>query len=241
MVVGEALALEQINIVELRQKLGRQLVPAENVRTPSGLATGFRDLDQFLLWQGLPKGALSVFQGAPGLGATTVWMQTAATVTKQSGWCAWLSSEARLNPWALQRRGVKLEQLVVVSCPRDAQQRLWVLQEILSLGLFELVACDLARELFSDRQLVQLRQLTARVQAAVVLLTQRRFSNLSRFAFAAEFSARGVNVTRALHRLTPHFLPRRESYADLMPQLSSGGVNPEGSRTPSNGGNLFSL
>lgn len=226
------LALPQTSLVELRQQLGSHLVSADRVHAPTGIATGWRELDQFVIWQGLPKGALSLFQGAPGFGATTLWMQTAAQVTQAGRWCAWLSqTHSHLNPWTVQRRGVNLRQLVVVSGPKDARQRLWALQEILSLGLFDLVTCDLGTDGMSDRHLVQLRQLTARAQCAVLLLSQRPFSQLSRFALAADFSARGVNIRRALHRLTPHSLPRRDSYADLMPQLSH-------SRAISGGGNF---
>lgn len=215
-----SITLPQTTLVELRQKLGSHLVSADRVYAPTGIATGLSELDQFLMWKGLPKGALTLFQGAPGFGATALWTQSAAQVTQVGRWCAWLShSHSQLNPWTLQRRGVNLKHLVVVSGPKDARQRLWALQELLTLSLFDLVACDLGTDGMSDRQLVQLRQLTARAQCAVLLFSQRSFSNLSRFALAVEFSARGVGIKRALHRLTPHFLPRRDSYADLMPQL----------------------
>ncbi len=212
------------SIEELRSSLGLKLVRPEGVRAPDGLPTGWSALDQYVLWQGFPKGALSLLHGPSGLGATSLWIQAASRITQSTRWCAWLSSsQGQLSPWALRKHNVALRHLVVISAPKNAEQRLWALQELLSLSLFESVACDLGTETMRDHHLVQLRQLSARAQCATVLISQRPLPrSAARFALVGEFTSQGLNLTRALHRPIPHLLPRRDQYADLMPQLTQG-------------------
>jgi len=212
------------SLEELRTSLGLKLVRPEGVRPPDGLPTGWSAVDQFLLWKGLPKGALSLLHGPSGLGATTLWMQAASRITNSSRWCAWLSSNhSQLSPWALLKHKVNLRHLVVISAPKDGEQRLWAMQELLSLSLFDSIACDLGQDTMKDHHLVQLKQLTARAQCATVLISQRPLSrSAARFALVGEFTSQGLKFTRALHRPIPHLLPRRDQYADLMPQLTQG-------------------
>jgi hypothetical protein len=212
----------------LRAELGPLLIPADRVRPYAGVATGWAAFDEFVIWQGLPKGALTLFSGSPGFGATTLWAQAAARVTAATDggganrWAAWVSGpEARLCPWALKKTGVDFRRLLVVGAPKDEEQLVWALREILTLSLFDLVGCDLGGLRLSASHLVKIKRLVEQARCALVLLSSRPlpFSSSS-FAVALEFRASGVRLSRALHRPTPLVLPRRDTYADLMPELA---------------------
>ena len=209
---------------DLKAELGPLLIAADRVQPRMGLRTGWTALDEYLIWQGLPKGALSLFVGLSGLGATTLWAQAAAQVTAKKQWCAWISAgDIGLCPWALRKLGVDFRHFMVVGPPRDGEQLLWALQEIISLSLFELIGCDLGEVRLRGHQFVKLRQLAQRAGVAVVILSPRPFPNATtNFPLILEFSAGGVRLARALHRPTPFVLPRRDTYADLMPLLTQG-------------------
>jgi hypothetical protein len=207
---------------DLKAELGTQLIPADRVKPHMGVPTGWRAFDEFVLWHGLPKGALSLFYGASGFGATTLWSQTAALVTQNNRWCTWISSSREeLCPWALKKLGVNFRHFMLVGAPRNSDQLLWALQEVLSLSLFEFIGCDLGDIRLRAHQLVKIKRLVQRAQCSLVLLAPRPFPYAtSTFAVVMEFMTDGVRLSRALHRPTPFVLPRRDSYADLMPELA---------------------
>ncbi len=209
---------------DLRAELGPLLISADRVQPRMGIRTGWAALDEYLIWQGLPKGHLSLFAGVSGLGATTLWAQAAAQVTAKKQWCAWMNAGGvEICPWALRKMGVDFRQFMIVGPPRDSEQLLWALQEIISLSLFELIGCDLGEIRLRAHQFVKLKQLVQKAGVALVILSPRPFPYATTtFSLALEFSASGVRLSRALHRPTPFILPRRNTYADLMPRLIQG-------------------
>jgi hypothetical protein len=111
--------------------------------------------------------------------------------------------------------------LLSVSSPRDDKQLLWALQELMSLCLFEMVGCDLGPLRLREHQVLKLKKLAMRYQTALVLFSSTL--TLSPFySLVLHFHGRDVVVRRALHRLTPHTLERRDLYADTLPQLATG-------------------
>ena len=159
---------------ELIRELGVKLKTPEQVTPPPGLATGWAELDRFLLWHGFPKSALTLMVSEAG-GATTLWTQSAARVTAAGQWVAWIGDgEAMLTPWSLRHRGVDLSKLLWVSQPADAKQLLWALQELMSLGLFEMIGCDLGSVRLREHQILKLKKLALRYGVAVVLNTRAR-------------------------------------------------------------------
>ena len=216
---------EKTSFADLRRELGAQLVRAEQVKPPPGLSTGWPKLDQYLLWHGFPKGEVSLLVSEAG-GATTLWEQSAAKVTAQQQWVAWVNGpSSQLTPWSLRHRQVDLSKLLCVSPPTDTKQLLWVLQELMSLCLFELIGCDLGSLWLKEHQVLKLKKLAARYQTGLVLLTSSPAAYVQKSSFYAlilQFHNHQVIVSRAQHRPTPYTLDRRDLYADTLPQLAAG-------------------
>lgn len=217
------MTLDQTEIEQLKRELGPKLLSPEQITPPPGVTSGWSALDQFLLWKGFPKGALSLMVSECG-GATTLWSKAAGEVTRAGQWVAWINdSSSWLTPWSLKHRRVNLSKLVYVSPPTDERQLLWALQELLSLDMFEMIGCDLGGFELKEHQILKLKRLALRHQTAVVFTTRRPPRRLSSFyALILHFHRAEVRVTRALHRFTPHTLERKDLYADTLPQLAAG-------------------
>jgi hypothetical protein len=157
-------------------------------------------------------------------GATTLWSRAASELTRAGQWAAWINDPlTHLTPWSLRHRKVDLSKLLYVSPPADERQLLWCLQELMSLGLFELIGCDLGEWELKEHQILKLKKLAMRYQTAIVFITRRTPRRLSSFySLILKFEKAHVSVTRALHRLTPHALERKDLYADTLPQLAAG-------------------
>jgi hypothetical protein len=205
----------------LKAKLGTHLLRPEQVTALGGLSTGWARLDRFLLWHGFPKGALTLLISEAG-GATTLWTQSAATLTCQRQWVAWVEGpESSLMPAGLRHRNVKLDRLLYVSQPKDLNQTLWVLQELMGLCLFELIGCDLGPMNFKEHQILKLQR-SARKSAVSLVLFSSSLRISSFYSLILHFQKKPVIVRRALHRPTPYTLERRDLYADTLPQLTAG-------------------
>jgi hypothetical protein len=207
----------------LKKELGPRLLRSEQVTPPPGLATGWANLDRYLLWHGFPKSSLSLLHSQAG-GATSLWVRSAAGVTKRGQWAAWINDgESTLTPWVLRHRGVDLSKLLCVSQPSDVNQLLWALGELMSLCLFELIGCDLGGLSLREGQLLKLKKLAMRYQTAVVLISHAKRVRISPFyALVLEFGRHHVIAHRALHRHAPHTFERRDLYADTLPLLAAG-------------------
>lgn len=215
--------LSALKLNELKRELGPKLIAPERVEPPPGVASGWPQLDRFLLWKGFPKGALTLMVSEGG-GATTLWNRSAAAVTKNGQWCAWVNEPAaELTPWSLRREGVDLSKLLYVSPPTDERQLLWVLQELVSLSLFEMIGCDLGHWDLKEHQILKLKRMALRYQTAIVFIARAPPRRLSSFySLILHFQKAQVCVARALHRLTPHRLERKDLYADTLPLLATG-------------------
>lgn len=212
-------------LTALKESLGEGvLVTPEQVQASPGCPTGIAALDSFLIWKGFPKGALSLLTGETGMGATRLWIQAADRVTHDGRWAAWLNGrESELNGSAVRK--LNLKRLFWVSSaqgtPEDLKQRLWTIQELCSLCLFDLIGCDLEGLRLRDSQILKLKKLALRYQVALVLFSRTQKSHPF-FSLVLEFNKPHLAVVRALHRATPHFIERRELYADTLPQLAAG-------------------
>ena len=212
---------------DLKYELRAQLVSPEQTTPPPGIPTGWSELDRFLLWHGFPKGEVSLMVSEAG-GATTLWERSAAKITQQGQWVAWMNGPlSQLTPWSLRRRNVDLAKLLCVSQPgkgeTDVKQTLWALQELMSLCLFELIGCDLGHTWLKEHQVLKLKKLAMRYQTGLVLFTASASVLKSSFySLVLHFQKENVIVHRALHRPTPYPLERRALYADTLPQLAAG-------------------
>lgn len=188
----------------LRRELGDSLRSIDQLRPPEGLATGVDVFDDFLLWRGLPKGDLSLFLGKPGTGATSLWLKTASQIHRQNKWVAWVNSDADLLPNALLARDLRLDRLLVVRQPKENRQLFWILQELISSSLFEMVGCHLSESLLKNHQLLKLKKLARLHQVALVLVSHARNWSINPvFGLIIECGREFFTVRRALHRPTP--------------------------------------
>ncbi len=213
--------MSESGIEKLRRELGPRLVREHQVAPSKGVSTGWAKLDGFLSWSGFPKSAVSLLVSETG-GATTLWERSAARVTSQGQWVAWVNgSDARLTPWSLLHNGVDLSRLLSVSQPAGEKQFLWMMQELMSLSLFEMIGCELGRMKLREHQILKLKKLAMRYQTALVLFSPTL--TISPFySLILHFQGRDVTVRRALHRPTPHTFERRDLYADTLPLLAAG-------------------
>lgn len=183
---------------------GLKLVAAHEVESglkrAAGLTTGWADFDRFLTSGGFPCGEISLIEAPEGLGAMTLWLDTARQVTDSGRRVAWLNSLGRrseassghrseassdgyqLHAATAAQRGVDLSRLFLVNEPVPSpansavhpasSKRLWILKELLSTDLFSLIGCDLGDGHLPLREGRSLLQQARRSGAAVVLISR---------------------------------------------------------------------
>ena len=159
-----------LSLEDLKEKLSPQLVALHQLKPPAGLETGVDVIDDFLLWRGFPKGDLTLLSGEPGTGATSLWLQTAARAQAQKKWVAWVNSDWELLPSSLVHKNMNLQKLLVVRKPADNAQLFWILQEMISSSLFEMIGCHLAEGSLKNHQLHKLKKLARTHQVALVFV-----------------------------------------------------------------------
>ena len=213
----------------LDPELHRLLKPAEQVSPREGLPTGYQELDEKLIWKGLPQGQLSLFLSEPGFGATSLWMETALRLNRQNKWVAWVEGETLLAPHSFWQRGFDLSRLVSVSrsasgatARSTSRQNLQsereavthVLSELFSSQLFSMIGCDLGPFMLADFQLRQLAALARQQHTALVFMSQvKKLRSTELFPLILKFQSESLFIERALHRPTPQTLSRRIDYA----------------------------
>jgi recombination protein RecA len=206
----------------LRSKLSESvpLRNLDNLRRPEGIATGIRVFDDFFLWKGLPKGELSLLHGRPGTGSTSLWLSAASQVHKSNKWAAWVNSSWELMPSPHLQKKLLLNRLLVVKKPSDMQKLFWILQEMITSSLFEMVGCHLPNNLLKNHQLQKLKKL-ARVHAVALVFVSHVKNILINplFSLVIDCHRDFFTVQRALHRPTPFTISGSMIYADLMPEL----------------------
>ncbi len=211
-----------LSLDELKEKLSPQLVPLHQLKPPAGLETGVDVIDDFLLWRGFPKGDLTLLSGAPGTGATSLWLQTAARVQAQKKWVAWVNSDWELLPSSLVHKHLNLQKLLVVRKPAENSQLFWILQEMISSSLFEMIGCHLAEDSLKNHQLHKLKKLARTHQVALVFISYSpRPVSASLFSLVIDCQGDFYTIKRAAHRPTPFTIPGGLVHADLMSQLTT--------------------
>jgi len=204
-----------LNVAELKELFAMHLRENDRLKRPEGLATGFETFDRFLFWGGVPKGALSLLRGRFGSGTTSFWLETAARVIAQGRWVAWVNGPVPLAPLAAYHRSLDLGHLVSIEEPANEKKLLWLLQELMSSTLFDLIGCDLSAMKLREHQLRKLQTLARQTHCALVFLSEERVfhgSAASVFSLIVGFEKRRLLVERALHRPTPHSFARSVNY-----------------------------
>jgi hypothetical protein len=197
-------------------------IVAEHLQPPTGLSTGLPILDDFLLWRGVPQGDLTLFQGLPGTGATSVWMRIVQNVHKQNKWAAWINGDSQLFPAHLAQHKINLKKLLVVREPQDLEKLFWLLQELITSSLFEVIGCNLKDLVLKNHQLQKLKRLCRLHKVALIFLNKKvtRFSN-PLFSLMIHFQRDFVTIQRALHRPTPFNISGSMIHANFMHQFKN--------------------
>lgn len=196
------------------------LISAEQIKAPPGLPTGADALDQALLWQGIPLGELSLFQGSCGTGATSLWLRSVAQVHAQQKWAAWINGDEELFPNEFLQHRLELNKLLIVEKPEDADKLFWLLQELISSSLFEVIGCSLKEFFLKNHQLQKLKNLCRRYKVALVFINQTPVPVISPlFALSILFKRDKITIQRALHRPTPFTLLGSQIHENPLHQL----------------------
>jgi hypothetical protein len=213
---------EILSLDELKEKLSNHIVPLEQLRPPAGVATGIEVIDDFLLWKGFPKGDLTLISGSPGTGATSLWLNAAAKVHTQKKWVAWINSECELMPNALIKKNIILDKLLVVKKPNESSQFFWILQEMISSTLFEMIGCHINENSLRSHQLQKLKKLARTYNVALVFISHSaKMKTSSLYSLMIDCQGEYFVIKRASHRPTPFTIPGGLVHADLMSQLTA--------------------
>ncbi len=210
---------------KLRETLGVHCKSLDQLAPPEGLPMGMDIFDNFLLWRGIPKGELSLLVGKPGTGATNLWLNTAAQIHKSNKWTAWVNSDWSLLPQSCLSKKLNLNRLLVVKKPKESRQLFWILQELITSSLFELIGCHLPETLLKQHQLQKLKKLARVHKVALVLVAHAKNWSVNPatnqlFSLVIECGREFFTVRRALHRPTPFTVSGGSIHADFMSQLT---------------------
>jgi recombination protein RecA len=199
-----------------------QFVSADQLQPPPGVPTGVSTLDDFLLWKGIPKGDLSLFQGSPGTGATSLWVSMTQKAHEDNKWVAWVNGGTQLLPAHLMNRKINLKKLLVVKEPKEAEQLFWVLQELVTSSLFEVIGCELKEMFFKNHQLQKLKKLCRFHKVALIFVCHKvsKFVN-PLFSLIIQFQRDFITIQRALHRPTPFTVAGSMVYANFVHQFKN--------------------
>ncbi|WP_413291772.1 recA protein [Bdellovibrio sp. HCB185ZH] len=199
-----------------------QFVSADQLQPPPGVPTGVSTLDDFLLWKGIPKGDLSLFQGSPGTGATSLWVNMTQKAHEDNKWVAWVNGGTQLLPAHLTSRKINLKKLLVVKEPKEAEQLFWVLQELVTSSLFEVIGCELKEMFFKNHQLQKLKKLCRFHKVALIFVCHKvsKFVN-PLFSLIIQFQRDFITIQRALHRPTPFTVAGSMVYANFVHQFKN--------------------
>lgn len=210
-------------ISSLKLALADHLLAEGQVQAPLGCATGIGAFDEALLWKGFPRGEVTLAMNplGPGVGLTSLWLSALRGVHGRDRWGAWVNSSWRLYPSPPFVNGLRWDRLVVLDRPARPDLFFWILQEVITSELFELVGCHLPDFFLRPHQVVKLKSLARSMKVALVLITERRVPSVEPLcALVIEARERDVILHRALHRATPRLLSEVLSHACSLPALS---------------------
>jgi recombination protein RecA len=214
--LAEASAEENSFTKSLREQLGNKLICFDQLKTPEGLPTGISTLDRFLLWKGLPKGDLTLLRGPLGTGGTSLWLNAARIAHSKKKWTAWINTDWELMPTHLVQRKLDLNRLLVVEKPETQEKLFYILQELLTSCLFEMIGCPIDLSSIKTHHLYKLKKLAQQYKVALVFISKsRRYKNHPIFSLIVNVDKDFLCIQRALHRPTPFHIARDNSETQL--------------------------
>ncbi len=128
-------------LAALREELGKRFPGTSTLDEPlcGVLESGIASVDA-LLPGGLPRGAMSLFSGAPSSGKTSLALSFLAPCTRRGDWAAWVHTGGFSTPSAAHAR-VDVERLLQVRA-EDSEQALRCADVLLRWRAFSLVVLD---------------------------------------------------------------------------------------------------
>lgn len=117
------------------RRLGRRTAQAD------GIPTGYAHLDRLLGAGGVPRGALTCLSGAPTCGKTTLALDVLARTQAGGEVTVYIDMTGALDPEYAERRGVDLDQLLIVQ-PQPATVGLEIARDIVASGGAGLLVID---------------------------------------------------------------------------------------------------
>jgi recombination protein RecA len=208
---------------DLNETHGLDLLRDDQVKPSTGLATGCFALDEFLASGGFPCGEISLLEAAEGAGACTLWLDCVARITQSGRRAAWVEGDFQLNPISAFQRGVDLRNLFIVGAgdQKSSKNRLWILQELFSSNLFDIIGCDLGGARLPLRESRSLLTQARRSGTALVIFS--RHSRATHHEIASVVlslndihSNKHIQVLRAAHRPVPNQIKRRPKHVDFI-------------------------
>ncbi|MBX3041535.1 MAG: recA protein [Bdellovibrionaceae bacterium] len=192
------------------------LVDENALRPPLGLPTGLQALDERLLWKGLPKGELSLLLGQPGGGLTSLWLKAAESLTQSGRWAAWMNSDWALYP---SQQKIRWDRLMVMEQPSSPDLFFWILQEMITSSLFDLIGCHLTDFSLKRHQLVKIKALARAYQVAMVFISSKPVPQHPLYALILEGQQENLIIRRALHRQKDQLITGALHDARFLPAL----------------------
>ncbi len=140
--------------------------------TPSGIATGFAELDLLLPGGGWPAGALTeIYEDRPAIGEFQLLMPAAARLTQDARWLAMIAPPYMPYAPALAARGVRLQHVLLLH-PQSPDEQAWACEQLLNSGHCGVVL--LWTDRVQVRTLRRLQHAAAHNGAIAVLYRSRR-------------------------------------------------------------------
>lgn len=139
---------EQVSLA-LQRKFGQQVMKtgrSMQTHQPKGIATGFPDLDEAIGGGGIPKQEITLLDGTPTSGMTTLAYRFIASAQSQKMVSIFLDLSKSFDPeYALEQCHVDPESLLLIY-PHDLSHALVILRDILMLSYSGVVVLDTAFE-----------------------------------------------------------------------------------------------
>jgi recombination protein RecA len=129
-----------------RQRAIQLKLARQEIQHRAAISTGFAALDSALGGCGLPRGRIVELFGPPACGKTTLALQIAARVQRDSGTSAWIDAEHGFDPAYSASLGVANEDLPLVQ-PESAEQALEIARALAVSGAVDLIVIDSAAAL----------------------------------------------------------------------------------------------
>lgn len=241
---------ESKNIQDIRNQLqdslakkGHKLLRAQEVKPAQGLKTCWHALDEFLIGGGLPCGEVSLLQANEGLGATTLWLDTARACIHSGGQAVWINSATyQLNPITAKQRGVDLNHLLFINLS-ESETLFRTLQDIITARVFPIIGCELAGPTkLTLREIKALHASVRQTNTGLIFLAHitdtstthtaharnpmrhasRMIANIASVANTVlEIQNQNGIVLKTPHRQVPHTLERSPQHAKAINTKSS--------------------